>query len=227
VDVVVLIPVLGRPHRVAPLLESLTAAGGPTRPLFLISPDDDAQAAAIAAAGAERLVVSWPPGRGDYAPKMNAGFAATDEPFVFLAADDLRFRPGWAEAALATAAQTGAGVVGTNDLGNGRVIAGDHATHPLVRRDYGRRGTLDDPGKLLHEGYWHNFVDDEFIETAKQRGQYAPCPAAVVEHLHPAWGKAPVDETYLRGTEHFLDDAQHYAVRAERFGFPEWRPANG
>lgn len=191
--VVVIIPVLRRPHRVAPLLESLVAATPePHRVLFVCDPDDGAERDAVDAAGAERIDVA-----ANYAGKINAGYRATTEPLMFLAADDVHFHPHWLERAVACLNDPAIGVVGTNDLGNPRVMAGLHATHSLVTRDYvDRFGTIDEVGKVLHESYPHEYVDTEFVETAKARCAWAFARDSIVEHLHPHWGKAPTDALY-------------------------------
>lgn len=194
---VILIPVLGRPHRIAPLLASIAAATPePHRVLFLCSPADYDVHAAIDAGGAERLTVGWEPNRGDYARKINAGYQATDEPFMFLGADDLEFHSGWLAAAV-RCVRARTGVVGTQDLSNSRVLRREHSTHSLVVRSYiDQYGTIDEPGKVLHEGYWHEFVDDELVETAKFRDAWTFAPKSIVEHLHPMAGKAPTDPLY-------------------------------
>src|SRR5688572_1162814 len=90
---------LGRPVAVAPLLESIVAATPPPfRVLFLCTPGDTA-VPAVTAAGADLLEVNFQP--GDYARKINAGIAATTEPYIFTGASDLVFHAGWIEAALA------------------------------------------------------------------------------------------------------------------------------
>ena len=76
-----------------------------------------------------------------------------------------------------------------------------------MAREYVDRGTIDEPGKLLHEGYPHEYVDDEFVQTAKKRGAWAFAEASIVEHLHPSWGKAPRDKLY---------DAQRQRMNAGR-----------
>lgn len=211
----VLIPVLNRPARVGPLVESITSAQSLawTNPVFICSPNDQAEIAAVRDAGLEPLIAGWHPGRGDYARKMNLAFVETVEPYVFLGADDLNFNLGWADVAIATQMRSGACVVGTNDLGNARTMNGTHSTHTLVHRGYGECGTVDDPGVLLHDGYWHNFVDDEFVQTAVARRTYAHAATAVVEHLHPDWKKGGVDETYRLGKQHFEDDRVYYRQR--------------
>ena len=188
---VLLIPVLKRPQNVAPLLESIAeATPEPYRVLFIADPDDLEEQVAVRKAGGELLLCD-----GNYAEKINLGVVATDEPLIFLGADDLKFHAGWLEAAKRKIKGT-IGVVGTNDLGNARVVKGLHSTHSLITREYAERGTIDEPDKVLHESYPHEFVDDEFIQTAKKRKAFAHASTSVVEHLHPLWHKAEWDEVY-------------------------------
>lgn len=201
-SVAVLVPMLGRPHRVAPLLESIDRATPESyRVLFVCTPGDMAVTEAIDSAGAERIEVPLEP-RGDYARKINAGYRHAAEALLFLGADDLRFHPHWLERAVARLQNPAIGVVGTNDLSNRRVLAGKHATHSLVTRAYvDRFGTIDEPGKVLHEGYPHEYVDDEFIGTARRRRAFVFAADSIVEHLHPMVGKAPMDALYAQQAE--------------------------
>lgn len=192
---VVLVPMLGRSHHVAPLLDSLNETTSGCRVLFLVSPNDLDVHAAIDNAGAERVIVGRRP-RGDYGRKINAGYRYTTEALIFTGASDLRFHPGWFEAATAKLV-SGIGVVGTNDLGNPLVLAGQHSTHFLVTRSYAdTQGTIDGRGAVMAECYPHEYVDVEIIGTARLRGAYAMALDSHVEHLHPHWGKAPTDPTY-------------------------------
>jgi glycosyltransferase involved in cell wall biosynthesis len=221
-EIVVLVPVLGRPANAAPLVESLAAATTvPHRCLFICSPDDDQQIKACEATSADLLVVEWGPGQGDYARKINRGFDASDEPWAFLAADDLNFHPGWDERALETFTRTGVGVIGTQDLGNPRVKRGHHSTHSLVSRAYIDQygsGTVDNSGRVLCELYSHQFVDNELVETAKTRGQFAFSPKSVVEHLHPHWGHTEMDDTYAKALQDGSHDGSLYIRRSHLFG---------
>lgn len=197
-ELAILVPVLGRPHRVKPLLDSIEATTPrPYNVHFVCDPADKDEQRAIVddgRAAAPVLCVS-----GNYAAKINAGVEHTEEPLLFLGADDLTFRPGWLQAASAKLT-AGIGVVGTQDLCNPRVKRGEHATHFLVTRDYAERGQIDGEPGLLCEVYRHNFTDDELIATAKARGAYAFAPDSVVEHHHPMAGTAPMDGTYEKGT---------------------------
>jgi glycosyltransferase involved in cell wall biosynthesis len=212
---VLLVPVLRRPRNVAPLVRSVREnTPEPHRILFLVTTGDLEEIAAIRDAGADLLEVPPYP-RGDYARKINAGYRASSEPFLFLGADDLAFHPGWLSAALELMADPAIGVVGTQDLApTERARTGQHATHSLVRRSYvDERGTIDRRGEVLHPGYWHEYVDDEFIETARHRGAFAFAFGSVVEHLHPSWGKAPTDELYAQQRRRMTHGRAVYARR--------------
>lgn len=204
---VVLVPVLDRPQNVGPLVESFDISGTPGRLLFLVNPDDTAELQAVTdAALAHDFVgyfattgVTWP-------EKINVGFtyARTVADWVLFAADDVTFHEGWWDQTAALRAQPEINVIGTNDLGNPAVMSGDHATHPLVRSSY--IGTVDDPSKIVHDGFGHWYVDTEFVLTAKIRGCWAPCLAAVVEHNHPYWQKGGWDKTYDKGESTAVKD---------------------
>jgi glycosyltransferase involved in cell wall biosynthesis len=214
-DLAILVPVLGRPHRVAPLLETIEATT-PGRPsvLFLADSGDDAEIAAIERAEDNHLgvLVLLNLEGGNYAEKINRGVEVTCETFVFCGADDLGFKPGWFEAAKA-AMTDDVEVVGVNDLLRRRPRRRGHATHFLMTRAYAERATIDDGRGPLHEGYGHNFVDDELIATATSRGAYAYAPNAHVEHLHWMNRRAEMDETYRRGRELFDADRIRFQER--------------
>lgn len=152
---------------------------------------------------------------GSFGEKVNRGYHASHEPWLFLVGDDVHFHPGWLDQAMATAKATGAKVVGTNDLANTAVLAGEHATHMFISRDYIEKvgAGWDGPGVVCHEGYRHWFIDNEIIDAAKQRKTWAPCLAAKVEHLHPMVGKARMDEVYRIGVEAAEADQALYVTR--------------
>jgi hypothetical protein len=154
-----------------------------------------------------------------FACKVNHALSCSGHPWLFLCGDDVKFHPGWLDHAQQTARNENAKVVGTNDWGNQRVIAGDHATHMLIARDYidEHGASWDGPGVVCHEGYRHWFVDDEIVTAAKQRGVWAPSLSSVVEHLHPAWGKADVDDTYRLGQSYAERDQKLFRKRLAEF----------
>lgn len=217
--VAVLIPVLARPHRVQPLLESLHASANEATlwPLFLATVGDEEEIEALKASDADFVRVPWPAGRGDYARKINCGADLAAEEgvdWLLLAADDLCFCPGWADAAIREGERHAKRVIGTMDDANPIVRHGLHATHSLIRVDYLEDGTIDEPGKLLHEGYDHNFCDTELVGTAKFRGEWVFARDSVVEHLHPFYRQAvESDATYAKGQAQTLEDSRLYEMR--------------
>lgn len=218
----ILIPVLGRPGRAQLVVDSIRASSSREYEIvFLCSPDDGEQFHACCVTGEHTILVTWPCGSGDFARKINHGFHATSNEFILMAADDLHFHSGWDTALLRVAEQTGAGVIGSNDMGNPQVARKQaFATHPLIRRSYINElgGSADGPGYVLHEGYDHNFVDRELWDLAASRGQTAFALDARIEHLHPHWRKGQMDSTYEKGLAKFHDDQRLYWSRHALWG---------
>lgn len=198
--VAILIPTYRRVDR---LPEVVANAQHPDAHVYLLMEPDEATDVEGA------ITLTRDEGFGTYAAAINYGYRHTDAPLIFAAADDLNFHDGWLEAAVAHVKDYA--VIGTNDLGNPDVLEGNHATHYLVARNYldDVGGVYDEgPGSFLFCGYDHNWTDTEFIETAKHRGVWTPCLESVVEHQHPAWGKAATDSTYEKSFRHESDDAR-------------------
>lgn len=220
-EVVVVVPVLGRPWRIVPVIAAFLDAlrETPCRLLFVASPEDTAEIAKLEQVGASYIVAPFEQGPGDWARKTNLAYRETTEPWLFTGADDLCFCPGWADRALECAARTGAGVVGTQDNANVRVMQGEHATHNLVARWYADSlGTVDGAGAVVSEVYSHNYVDDELVETAKARGLWTFCEDSEVPHMHPNWDRHVArDETYDLGQRDFQADARLFQQRRQLF----------
>jgi glycosyltransferase involved in cell wall biosynthesis len=225
--IAILIPVLDRPARAQPLIESIARASTlVTEIVFLVSPGDDAQLAACLATDEMTIEVPFPLDGGDYARKINYGVLCTEAPWIFQASDDLAFHHGWdREAVNMLQGKPTAGVIGTNDLGNPVVRSGAHSTHSLIKREYIEElGTIDERGKAMHEGYWHCWVDNELVETAKHRRAYFAARRSLVEHLHHIWPdrkggrKGENDATYRRGQRRYTQDARLFKTRR-----PLWR----
>lgn len=222
-DVTILIPVLDRPDRALPVARSIRDTSDAAI-LFVATEGDDAETRAVLRTsreirGVALLTIPGPPERGDYARKINEAARVAATPWIFQGADDLRFTPGWLDA-VTRAAAGGAQVIGTVDGCNARTARGALSTHSLVSASYVREhGTIDGPGEMLHEGYWHNFVDEELVATARARGVYTHARDALVEHLHPLCGKsdAPIEAgTYGRALDrmHFQADRRLFGRRS-------------
>ena len=217
----ILIPVLGRPHNAAPLVQNIhDTTEVPHTIVFLCSRGDDAQIIACEATGESGHVMDFPAGHGDYARKINLGLLGSDSEWIFNGADDLRFEPRWDTAALKAAGDR-FHVVATNDMANAQVKRGQFGTHCLIRRRYitEQGGTPDQgPGVVLFDGYDHNFVDRELCHTAQHRGCYVFARHSHVRHYHPLWRTAPQDKTYQKALRHFREDQHLFLSRAHLWG---------
>jgi hypothetical protein len=205
ISVDVLVPVLHRPWQAASFMKSLDEPRA--RVCVIAEPDDGDTITAWIQAGAYVLVH---PTAHTFAEKINAGFNDTSAPWVLLVGDDARFTPGWLDAALSVTGE----VIGTTDEKNPRVVKGSHSCHPMISRKYVEvlGASWDLPGLVCHEGYRHNYVDDEIVDVAKQRGVWVMSPA-VIHHLHPVWGTAQNDGTYRHGQESADQDRALYKRR--------------
>lgn len=200
--VAVLVPVMKRPHNAEPFMRALRASTGLADVYAIYDADDTATRDAWATAGATVIESTGP----RFGTKINDGYRATTEPWVFLVGDDARCKPGWLDHAQYASTATGAAVIGTNDLANPRVMRGEHATHILIARDYidEHGASWDGPKTVCHEGYRHWYVDDEIVTVAKSRGTFMAALGSRVEHLHPIWGTAENDDVYKLG-QHYAD----------------------
>ncbi len=225
----ILVPVLGRPRAIEQLAFSIaTSTTSEWHLRFLCSPGDR-EATDVCFMLSERdhrvstRVVPWAPEGGDWARKINLGYCETGREFLLLGATDLEFHSGWDVAALKVADASEAGVIGTNDLGNNAVMAGLHSTHPLVRRSYiDEYGTIDEERKVVHEGYAHQWVDTELVQTAIAREQWAFAEDSHVEHMHPFWHKSKMDSTYEKALSTSRQDQQLFRTRSRL-----WRNRRG
>ncbi len=211
------IPVLSRPER-APLVHASAVENSTVEieVVWLVSPGDDEQRLACEALGDRTVVMPWQPGPGDFARKHSFGCSRARYPWYFAGADDLEFLPGWDTAAL-RAAEDGAKVIGTNDLANPAVMRGDHATHILFDTAYVQSvgaTWLDGPGHLYSAGYDHQYVDNEAVLCARERGVWAFAEDSHVKHHHPIFDKSvAMDDTYRKALAKGREDREVFLSR--------------
>lgn len=204
-QLVVLVPVLGRPHRVRMTLDGFARTVPDARLCFIPDPDDQPEISAIEEAGGEILFSL----QANYAGKINTAVKFTKEPLIFLGADDLVPGEGWFEKALAYM-HDGVEVVGVNDMiQRGR----QHTTHFLMTRHYAELPVITGERGPLAEVYHHSCIDDELIATAKHRNAYAYAPDAHVTHLHPDMGTASLDDTYRKARRNIAEDRRIWKSR--------------
>lgn len=189
-DVAVIVPVMQRPQNVAPLVESFNATNDGTAKLYFVcDPDDDAEIAAVRAAGLEPLISH----RGHtFGQKANVGYEETPESWLFLCGDDVEFTPGWLAEARKLSDRYH--VIGSNDSERGRirnpqVATGRHADHWFTRRAYidDDGSSLEGPGVFCPEAYGHWYTDKEVIGLARARGVFGFADECRVIHHHPGY----------------------------------------
>lgn len=246
-DLTVLVPLWRRTINITRVYDSAVAATPDVQVLFVASELDYPVVDALLDGRYEHVSMPGPGGGpGDYARKINHGYRASDRPCLFTGADDIVFDLGWYDAARALldvpepavqvlgggATITGpfnmltshVGVVGTNDQCNARTFVPDlpeypHSTHSLIGRWYADQGaSWDGPNVIYHEGYEHEYCDDELVATARLRGSYAHALDSIVRHLHPNTALAPDDETYQRGRSRTRYSRRTFLARQRLWG---------
>lgn len=212
--VAIIVPAMRRPANAAGFMDSLRASGARATAYVVCDPSDRDEQVAAAAAGATVLVHDLV--LTTFAAKANYGYRATEEPWLLLTGDDVRFQPGWLQHALVAAGDR-FHVVGTNDLAG--LDDRGLAVHPLLRRSWvdEHGASWDGPGTLAHEGYRHCFVDNEWTAVARAADAFTYAPDAVIEHLHPDFGKAASDAVYERGRRAFARDERLWELRSNEF----------
>jgi glycosyltransferase involved in cell wall biosynthesis len=155
----------------------------------------------------------WRP-RALEAWNLGASLAMGD--VLVLGADDLWWFHGWIGEAMEQMASFpgGDGMVGLNDLAHdGNMLC----THFAVSRRFAVEHL---GGVLVCPRYHHYYVDQEAAERAKRAKRFIWAQNAVVEHLHPAFGKAPPDALYER-TKAWLDEDGDLFRRRAAAGWPD------
>jgi hypothetical protein len=171
--------------RAAELVSSVRATTSLATVYAVVGPDEDEAERAWKEAGADLIIGD---GFASDAQRINAGFAATSEPWVFVAREHASFHPGWLDHVQGIAEDRYA-VVGTNDLVTDRSTAGHYSDNLLIRRSYvlERGASWGEPGVVCHKGYSSlGFVFEEIVTAAKQRDVWAMALGARVEGVRGA-----------------------------------------
>jgi glycosyltransferase involved in cell wall biosynthesis len=150
---------------------------------------------------------------GSCSVAVNAGYRASDEPFVAITNDDCVFQTGWDTAALSRFTDQ-VHVVGMNDG------YGDTKCFPMVRRSFieEHSGVFDKPNTIFHT-YASQGPDTEFAFYAMLRGVWANAYDAVVEHRNWRVGADPDHPNYVKARDTISADLDEYNRR-----WPLWDP---
>lgn len=193
-DLLVIIPTRGRPRAVPEIVQAWDDTGATADLLFCVDKDDPelagykAHAKALADDGRVRFVF-W--ARKRLVGTLNQAAVKNTPDYRFLAfmGDDHRPRPAdtpWDER-IRVCLSGGPGIVYGNDLLQGEAMATAVAmTSDIV-------ATLD---YMAPPAMVHLCVDLCWLDWGRGMGRITYLPDMVIEHLHPANGKAELDQGY-------------------------------
>lgn len=203
-DLAIICPTLNRADKLPALVEDIAANTLTSHRIYLVMEIGDRETETVAR-GLDTVDVI-----GDFgscAAAYNAGFVASEEPYCFLANDDLEFPEGWELPALSMIEDYP--IVGVNE-GHDRLTC-----FAMVRRSYieEHSGVYDRPGTLCHP-YESQYVDTELAEYARHRGVWAEAWEGGVVHRHHEFGEAdPSHPNYVKARSTVRDDHATYERR--------------
>lgn len=217
VRMLTIVPTRGRPAALARVVAawSATAAFDHAALLFVVD-DDDPHLGAYRAA-ARRAAATQPRVRIEVAgpwqpmvPKLNAAaarHAGAFDALGFAGDDHLPRTPGWPAVLLAELDDMGGGIVHGDDRMWGAGLPTEWTMSSSVVRALGRMVPAD---------VEHLYCDNAVAELGRAAGCLRYVPRVIIEHMHPAVGKAPRDRGYA------LVNAPRQYTRDEA-AFVAWR----
>lgn len=200
-NLLVVMPTRGRPGRFAEFLDAFSATRSHITTRVLACVDDD-----------DPTLGSYPPipnligrystgPRAGFMPRLNReAVARCDENWGAIASfgdDHVPRTVGWDRHCLDALRAMGGGVVYPND----GFQAWKCATAPVISTDIVRALGWFAPPQLAHF-----YVDDFWLELGHRLGRLRYLGDVLVEHMHPAAGKAEPDATYSGEEHHAVPD---------------------
>lgn len=212
----VFVPTSGRPEMFRDMLKSLrdTTLGYDIEVVAVI--DDDLEAAEIAYEY-NVDVIDYSNTRRGALNAWNLGLQLSSGEVLIPAGDDQLFHKNWLKYALESHQDRlgGFGVVGMNDLAyNGNTQL---ATMFLFDREY---CTVAMGGIFAPPCYHYYCVDSEWNEKAKMLGKFYWDDRSIVEHLHSAHGKRPIDTTDSYKEDKWMEEDNRMFQHRKLEGFP-------
>jgi glycosyltransferase involved in cell wall biosynthesis len=168
--------------------------------IFVCHESDSESIAAVRAYGLEPVIDTQSPSGVN---ATNAGFRASTSEWVVIGQDDFTWPRGWLQKALAHTKD--AKIIGFYD-GYEPHIDMQHSVGWLVKRD-----VL--PDYFFFPGYHKNYSDNEFNDMAKSMGVWKFAEDVYVQHEHPGFTGAELDETYTHLEKHHAEDYNLYLSR--------------
>lgn len=221
-----LLPTCKRPHLLNPMLNSLQQTAGLMYELEVIAVVDNDIISANIAMEHHCLVEHSPLKRGALYCWNRALQLATKtggNDLIIPCGDDQLFHSGWLGYALESHKERldGYGVIGMNDLaydGNTQVATMFMFDRLFLEKEMG--------GIFAPPMYKYYCIDLEWNEKAKMLGRFFWDSRSIVEHVHSAHGKRPLDDLDREKMDAgwMEEDNKTFQARKEA-GFPiEWSP---
>ena len=218
--VAVLYPTKGRPkqarERLSALLSQDTPEGVELEVIAAVCEDDIETRTMIAGLRAygDRLLVTIRDSDTTSVEGWNQAYKVAANRGAYwhvLGADDIVFHDGWLDEAVRIVRLGNVGVIGFNDL---QTNIDNYAPHFMLS-EYFADVYQDD--WMIPPAYKTWWFDREICERAKALGQYAPAWNAILEHRHPDWKTAPMDDTYKEAWPHHDEDKATYLKRRQDY----------
>lgn len=216
-DLVIVVPSRGRPKAAAELAEQCAKTCTADTVLLVVVDTDDPTLPEYQAPTGTQVYFSWAPPDSGHVGAINWGAARALEdfhPFAIAKLDDdhrPRSPKGWDAAMLAALREMGTGIVYGNDLLQGERLP----TAPAITS-----GIVKELGFMAPPVLDHLYCDNFWLDLGKAADCLRYMPEVVIEHLHPAAGKAQWDEGYSRANSsaQYQRDGSAYAeYRQGRF----------
>lgn len=190
----VLVPTRGRPHNMRRMVESGRATSiGPVEYVFYIDHDDPASAETASALYDEGHDVAWTQGERVVLSQMwNECFniARVNSDILQHSCDETIYRtPGW-DRAVEEAFEEWPDRIGLV-YGRDGIHDSNLATHGFITRQW-----VDAVGYFCPPYFSSDYNDLWLHQVAQGIGRLKFLPDVFTEHMHPAVGKGPLDQTH-------------------------------
>ncbi len=211
-SVAVFIPTFYRPQNLTELILSYesTTQDEDVEIYFTVAEDDNETKTLL-----DQFGYRYHEDSGDirFVKRIQYMFENTTNEWFLTGADDIIFHPRWLAAAKIYLDEYS--VISFNDLCNPNLPG----TNFLIWRQYIDiySGVIDSPRTVFNQDYFHNFCDNELVETARSRNAFVQCEG-VIEHMHPTINKSEWDNGYQIARDHWDDDASLYNQRRSLWG---------
>lgn len=211
-DLVVIVPSRGRPRRLAELAQDFAATVGPEARMVVAVDDDDPELAAY------KQLPIWnsPQFELRVGPRLRlggtlnaiaAGLVGQCKAIGFMGDDHRPRTKDWALEVLTEMMFPRSAIVYGDDKLQGEQLPTAVFIRPLV---------IHALGWMALPGLTHLYIDNVWGEIGRAAGVLRYMPHVVIEHMHPAAGKALSDATYAEANAPAVD-------AADKAVFERWR----